>query len=634
MAQQGRDLLAVLAQVGEGLAACRRAGQQAVDAAAQLAGAEGLGEVAIGTGGDAFDAGFLARAGREHEDGHRLERLVFAQGLQEAEAVEPGHHHVGHHELGRRLAGERQGLGTVVRGDHLVLGLQQALHVVAQVGVVVGDQHACAFHAGRRRRESLRRRRIGQPAQRLLDVGMRVGRLGGGIGRAHHLLVRQVLVAEGQLHGEGGAVVELARDFDAAAVQLHELLHQCQADAGAFVAAATAVLQAVEALEHARERILGNAHAGVGHLQPQAVAQRVDRNHDLACERVLERVGEQVEHDLLPHVAVDPGPDGLGRHGHAQAEACALAGGAEAAREVGRQVGHVGLLVAGVDAAGLDAGEVEQGVHELVQPLAIALHDLQRLAHRRGRLRDRLFQGAEHQRERRAELMAHVAEELGLRAVELRQRFGAGALVLRCAGIGDGGADVVGHEFEEGAVAGIEWPLRAHRGDEDAGRALGGAAEGQQHHAARGLAVGAAGQGESARGGDLQRLLRAGHVGERPGALGLAGLDGLRQQARRQLEAGGGQPGAALVQQVHRGERHVVRVLGQHLHRLRAGAFHAAAFAPARAELAQRFQAAGPDHLLGGLGAGREHPFDPAAVDRQDGRVVEADVDLLARQPA
>ena len=50
-----------------------------------------------------------------------------------------------------------------------------------------------------------------------------------------------------------------------------QLLHERQADAGAFVGAGPTVLDAVEPLEHPRQIGLGNADAGVGDTQLDAI---------------------------------------------------------------------------------------------------------------------------------------------------------------------------------------------------------------------------------------------------------------------------------------------------------------------------------------------------------------------------
>ena len=94
-------------------------------------------------------------------------------------------------------------------------------------------------------------------------------------------------------------------------MQLDQLLHQREADAAAFVGAAARVLRT----RWKRSKRCGSssrrdADAGVADRQLDAHRRRASAaDCDLALEGELEGVGEQVEDDLLPHVAVDV--DGL-----------------------------------------------------------------------------------------------------------------------------------------------------------------------------------------------------------------------------------------------------------------------------------------------------------------------------------
>ena len=118
-----------------------------------------------------------------------------------------------------------------------------------------------------------------------------------------------------------------------------------------------------------------SAHRKLGTRSP---SQR-SATRDLAVEGELERVGQEIEDDLLPHVAIDVAPaSGSGgqsttrrRPAFSMAERNTLASSAVTRGEVRR-------LEAGVDASGLDAREVEQRVHQLQQPQAVAVRDVQR----------------------------------------------------------------------------------------------------------------------------------------------------------------------------------------------------------------------------------------------------------------
>ena len=68
---------------------------------------------------------------------------------------------------------------------------------------------------------------------------------------------------------------------------------------------ARARLDPVEALEQPRHLGGGHADAGVRDGHDRLAVPAVDPDRDGAVEGELQRVGEQVEHHLLPHVAVD-----------------------------------------------------------------------------------------------------------------------------------------------------------------------------------------------------------------------------------------------------------------------------------------------------------------------------------------
>lgn len=77
----------------------------------------------------------------------------------------------------------------------------------------------------------------------------------------------------------------------------------------------------------------------------------------------------------------------------------------------------------GSDAPGLDAREVQQRVDQLQQAQCIAVDGLEPLMARGLGLRfsERILQRPQHQCQRRAELMADVAEERGLGRIRFRE---------------------------------------------------------------------------------------------------------------------------------------------------------------------------------------------------------------------
>ena len=103
-------------------------------------------------------------------------------------------------------------------------------------------------------------------------------------------------------------------------------------------------------------------------------------DRDAALESVLERVGEEIEDDLLPHVPVDVDHFGKRRAVDGEGEARFFDGGAEDAGEFGGVCGEIGGLIGGLDAAGFDAGEIEEGVDEFEEAEAVAVGGAEALA--------------------------------------------------------------------------------------------------------------------------------------------------------------------------------------------------------------------------------------------------------------
>jgi hypothetical protein len=134
--------------------------------------------------------------------------------MKQRQAVEPRHHHVRQHEVRRPHPRQAEGGVAVGCGLHLVtFRQQQARHVLAHVGAVVGQQHARLCGVGRRGLDRRGDELHGpQPARGFLEEhGATVVAGFARVGLAH-AVGRQVRGAEGQTDGEGRACPQPALD--------------------------------------------------------------------------------------------------------------------------------------------------------------------------------------------------------------------------------------------------------------------------------------------------------------------------------------------------------------------------------------------------------------------------------------
>ncbi len=281
--------------------------------------------------------------------------------------------------------------------------------------------------------------------------------------------------------------VELLADeavhLDGSAVEPRQIGDERQADAAAFVGARTRAAHAMKAIEEMRDLFGRNSRAGVGHRQHRVVVHVAQRDRDRPVEGELEGVRQQVEDDLLPHVDVDVGRLGRRWARNFVAHPGGLDRRAKAARQIRGQLGEVDGAIGSVRASGLGAREGEQVVDQLEEAERIAVHRRERVVLEPALVLERVLDGAEHQRQRRAELVADVAEELGLLAIELGELRGPLGLLFERARAGDAGDDLPSEELQEAARFVVEEVTRIEPG----------------HEHVRGVAVGLAGEREHER---------------------------------------------------------------------------------------------------------------------------------------
>ena len=205
--------------------------------------------------------------------------------------------------------------------------------------------------------------------------------------------------------------------------QIHQLLADRQANAGAAEPPGDAVVGLTEAIEQAGGQALIEADTGIPHRHPQAGQRRrrrvrfdVHRQAHLALGRELDGVGQEVGQNLLEAkpIAQEQAPRRLAQ---SQGEGHALLGGANP-----HQVGdapNAGFQVEGPDVDGHQAGfDLRQIQHVGNQPLqkqAGGLDHAHHVALMGGQGRCRQDAGdADHRVERRADLVRHVGQKVVL----------------------------------------------------------------------------------------------------------------------------------------------------------------------------------------------------------------------------
>jgi hypothetical protein len=299
------------------------------------------------------------------------------------------------------------------------------------------------------------------PLRRLQQQGRRLG-----WPRRRHVLLGdlfgwQMSATSGKGNHERRALLFHAGNTHASAMQLDQVLHQRQADAGAFEAAPLRLLDPMKAIEDMRQLVRGNAHAGVAHPQLGVPVLPMQGNLDLALQGELEGIGDQVEHQLFPLRRIHVDRLGQRRAVDDEPHAGLFDQRMEGAGQFARQRGKVGRHEAQRKASRVDARDVEQAVHQAQQANAVSMHDLHVIAVQGRMVGERVFDDAEDERQRRSKLVADIAEKGGLGAIDLGQRFCTQFFFLKRTRIDHGARHLVGNGQKEGVVALIQASMRA-----------------------------------------------------------------------------------------------------------------------------------------------------------------------------
>src|ERR1700754_2576842 len=134
----------------------------------------------------------------------------------------------------------------------------------------------------------------------------------------------------------------------------HESIDERESNAGALMSARPRAFYAMEAIKQVWQLRVWNADTGVGDTELGVLAAPGHGDSNASIKRMLEGIGEKVEDNFLPHVAINVDRLRKGRATHGQGEAGLFDCGAKYTCQFRRTGREVGRLVAGLDAVTFD----------------------------------------------------------------------------------------------------------------------------------------------------------------------------------------------------------------------------------------------------------------------------------------
>src|SRR5690242_16514743 len=88
-------------------------------------------------------------------------------------------------------------------------------------------------------------------------------------------------------------------------MELHEFVHEGEANSAAFVSAAAGIGYVMEALNERWDGLGGNYHRHIADAQLRRSFHAIESDRNIALKGELEGVAEQIQNNLHPHVAVN-----------------------------------------------------------------------------------------------------------------------------------------------------------------------------------------------------------------------------------------------------------------------------------------------------------------------------------------
>jgi len=451
-----------------------------------------------------------------------------------------------------------------------------------------------------------------------------------------HRLARHRVLRDGDLvrqpDGERAAASHRRGQRHRSPHEFGELLDHRQADAGTLPAARSGTTRQLgEPLEHARVVLGGDTDAGVADGEAELRPAVGQADHDRTAPGVLQRVGEQVEHDALVHVAIEDGMAGQVRAVDHELQPGALHRRGE--RRSQRPGERADLDDAGLrtEPAGLHPAEVEHRVHHPGQPDDVAFDQPQSFPQGRGERLARIGQGvgdrAGDQRQRRPQFVADVGEEVRLRGVHLHQQVGAAPLLGEFAHATEGGGDARRTGLQVVAELVVPHPMRVLAHQQHRGRTLVARLDHRDrvHRMDRRLQARLGRRGGLFEHETARRPVRRRCQSQRLGSLGPPG----------RVRGWGVQQDLAVLGGRDPADRHegmVPRVRGEDGDRRSDHVVGVGESGQLIGELGQGRQSPLGQHLLGGFGEDAEDAAHPVLV--RNGAVGEGEVALLGRDRA
>ena len=232
-------------------------------------------------------------------------------------------------------------------------------------------------------------------------------------------------------HGERRALALLALHFDMAVHQFHDALGDRHAEAGAAVTAGNGGILLAERVEEVRQVFLAHADTGIGYDEPDRGLMVVSRPlfdhepHEAAFRRELDGVGQYVYHHLLElHRVADIVIVNRAAGDAFVPQPLVPALAAHDGIDLFQALGKGKFLCLDDHFSGFDARHVQYVVDDSQQVLRGGADLCQILPDlvRSGRLVHGDVVQSDDRVHGRADLMAHVGEERGLRPVGLLRR--------------------------------------------------------------------------------------------------------------------------------------------------------------------------------------------------------------------